>query len=171
VKIMGRFYSAIVATLVSLVVLPAPAQEFKAGEIAIDKAWSRATPKGSAVGAGYLVIHNHGATPDKLIGGSADFASNVSVHEMSKDNGIMRMHELSSGLVIPAHGEVSLSPGSFHIMFAGLKQPLKKGESVEATLTFERAGAIAVEFVVGGVGAAGPSGESTPDEPMKGMKM
>ncbi len=40
---------------------PALAQEFKAGDITVDKAWSRATPKGADTGAGYLTIRNNGA--------------------------------------------------------------------------------------------------------------
>ena len=168
---MARFLSIVFAALLSLTALPAWAQEFKGGDITIDKAWSRATPKGAAVGAGYLVIHNHGATPDKLTGGSADFAAGVSVHEMSKDNGVMRMRELTSGLEIPANGEIILSPGAYHIMFTGLKQPLEKGARVKASLTFEHAGTINVEFSVGGVGAAGPGGAGKPDDSMKGMKM
>jgi periplasmic copper chaperone A len=170
-KIMARLFSIVFAALLSLAALPALAQQFKGGDIVIDQAWSRATPKGAAVGAGYLVIHNHGATADKLTGGSADFAAGVSVHEMSKDNGIMRMRELTSGLEIPANGEIVLSPGAYHIMFTGLKQPLEKGVSVKASLTFEHAGTIAVEFSVGGVGAAGPGGAGKPDDAMKGMKM
>jgi copper(I)-binding protein len=170
-KIMARFLSIVFAALLSLAALPALAQQFKAGDITIDKAWSRATPKGAAVGAGYLVIHNHGATPDKLTGVSADFAAGVSVHEMTKDNGIMRMRELTSGLEIPANGEIVLSPGAYHIMFTGLKQPLEKGQNIKASLTFEHAGTITVEFSVGGVGAAGPDGAGKPDDSMKGMKM
>jgi periplasmic copper chaperone A len=170
-RLMARFFSIALAAVLSVVALPVSAQQFKAGDITIDRAWSRATPKGAAVGVGYFVIHNHGATADKLTGGSADFAAGVSVHEMTKDNGVMRMRELTSGLEIPANGEIALSPGGYHIMFTGLKQPLEKGASVKASLTFEHAGTIAVEFVVGGVGAAGPGGAAKPDDSMKDMKM
>jgi periplasmic copper chaperone A len=90
---------------------------------------------------------------------------------MSKDNGVMRMRELTSGLDIPANGEVVLSPGGYHVMFTGLKQSLKPGDSVKVSLTFEHAGTIAVEFAVGGVGASGPGGGAKPDDPMNGMKM
>src|SRR5471030_494048 len=84
---MAQFFRFLVlAALASLAGLAAQAQEFEGGDITIDKVWSRATPKGAAVGVGYLVIHNHSATPDRLTGGAADFAANVSVHEMSKDN-------------------------------------------------------------------------------------
>jgi copper(I)-binding protein len=171
-KIMARLLSIVLtALLLSLTAFPALAQQFKGGDITIDKVWSRATPKGAAVGVGYLVIHNHGATPDRLTGGAADFAAGVSVHEMTKDNGVMRMRELTAGLEIPANGEIVLSPGGYHIMFTGLKQPLEKGQSIKASLTFEHAGAIAVDFAVGSVGAAGPGGGDKPDDAMKGMKM
>jgi periplasmic copper chaperone A len=47
-------------------------------------------------------------------------------------------------------------------MFTHLTHPLTKGESVKATLNFERAGAVEVEFNVMGIGASGTGG-------MKGM--
>ena len=39
------------------------AQEFKAGDIVIEKPWARATPKGAEVGGAYMTIQNNGATP------------------------------------------------------------------------------------------------------------
>jgi hypothetical protein len=166
---MARLPSLVLAAILSLAALPAFAQQFTGGDITIDKPWSRATPKGAAVAVGYLVIHNHGATADRLVGGAADFAGAVSIHEMSSDNGVMRMRELPSGLEIPANGEVALSPKGYHVMFTGLKRQLKKGESVKADLTFEHAGSISVTFEVGGVGDASPGG-AKPDDAMKGMK-
>jgi copper(I)-binding protein len=157
--------------MLSLAAFAAVAEEFKAGDITIDQPWSRATPKGSSVGVGYLVIHNHGAAPDRLIGGSADFAGAVAVHEMTMDNGVMRMREMTSGLEIPANGEVTLAPKGDHLMFTDLKRPLQKGETIKATLVFEHAGSIPVEFEVSGVGAAGPGGAPKPQDSMKGMRM
>src|ERR1700729_2461672 len=133
---------------------PAFAQEFKAGDVVVEKPWARATPKGAEVGAGYLTIRNDGAAPDRFTGGTADFA-NVELHEMSMVGGVMKMRELKDGLVIPAHGSVTLAPNGDHLMFTGLKQPLVKGAVAKATLTFEHAGAIPVEFSVQGVGASG----------------
>ena len=147
---------------------PALAQEFKAGDITIEKPWARATPKGAEVGAGYLTIHNNGAAPDRLTGGTADFA-NVEVHEMSMVGGVMKMRELKDGLPIPAHGTVTLAPSGYHLMFTGLKQPLTKGSVAKATLNFEHAGAIPVEFPVSGVGAS--SGGQPKKNNIGGMKM
>ncbi len=164
---MTRYSALALALALSAAAAPALAQEFKAGDITIDKAWSRATPKGADTGAGYLTIHNNGATPDKLTGGSADFAA-VEVHEMKSENGVMQMRELKDGLNIPAHGTVRLAPNGYHIMFTHLTKPLEKGQTVTATLTFEHGGPVTVQFPVQAVGAALPM-KGMGD--MKGMKM
>ncbi len=160
---MTRFSVLALALALAGASAPALAQEFKAGDIAIDKAWARATPKGADTGAGYFVVHNNGATPDTLTGGTADFAG-VQIHEMKSENGVMKMTELKNGLNIPAHGTIRLAPGGYHMMFTHLTKPLVKGEKVTATLTFEHAGPVTVDFPVEGVGAGAPA-------PMKGGAM
>lgn len=145
---------------------PAFAQEFKAGDIVVETPWARATPKGAEVGGGYLTIQNRGAAPDRLTGGSADFAT-VEIHETTKENGVSQMREVAGGLAIPAHGSVGFAPGGYHLMFTHLAHPLTKGDSVKATLNFEHAGPLAVEFKVMGIGAAGTGGMKG----MGGMKM
>jgi periplasmic copper chaperone A len=149
------------ALALALSAAPALAQEFKGGDIVIEKPWARATPKGAEVGSGYLTIHNNGAAPDRLTGGSADFGA-VGVHQMSSANGVSQMRELKDGLAIPPHGSVGFSPGGYHLMFTHLTHPLTKGESVKATLNFEHAGPIEVEFGVMGIGTSGAGA-------MKGM--
>ena len=166
---MARIHAAALAAILALAAVTALAQEFKAGDITIEKAWARATPKGAEVGAGYLTIHNNGAAPEKFTGGSSDFA-NVEIHEMSMAGGVMKMRQLTDGLAIPAHGTVTLAPNGYHIMFTGLKQPLRKGDVAKATLNFEHAGSIPVDFSVSGIGAAAPDGGKKGDD-MKGMKM
>lgn len=146
---------------------PTLAQEFKAGDVVVEKPWARATPKGAEVAGGYLDIQNNGATPDRLTGGSADFAT-VEIHQMKSENGVMEMRQLKDGLDIPAHGSVALSPGGYHLMFTHLTHPLTKGESIKATLNFEHAGPVEVEFSVMGIGATGTGGTGGA---MKGMKM
>ncbi len=143
----------------------AAAQSVRIGDITIDDAWARATPRGAEVGAGYLTIRNDSATPDRLTTISTDFAA-VQVHAMKMTNGVMEMRESTDGLEIPAHATVKLAPGGLHMMFVGLKKPLVKGETVRATLSFEHAGRGAVELPVLGAGAAGPGGAMAP---MKGM--
>lgn len=126
------------------------------GSLSIVAPWARATPGGAEVAGGYLKIENAGAVADKLIGGAADVAGSLLVHEMSMDNGVMKMRELGEGLDIPAGGAVELKPGGFHLMFMQLKQPLKEGDTFPVRLKFEKAGEVVVPFHVEAIGARGP---------------
>jgi hypothetical protein len=167
---MRHSYLFTPALALAISAAPALAQEFKAGDIVVEKPWARATPKGAEVGGAYVTIQNKGATPDRLTGGKSDFAT-VEVHEMKSVNGVMEMRQVEGGLSIPAHGSVTLSPGGYHLMFTHLTHPLTKGESFKVTLDFEHAGPVEVEFPVAGVGASETGGGGGAMKGMKGMKM
>ena len=66
----------------------------------------------------------------------------------------MKMRELTNGLEIPPGATVELKPGSYHVMMMNLSRQLTKGERVKASLTFEKAGKIDIEFAVEAVGGA-----------------
>ncbi len=169
--------TACVAVLAALLGTAARAEEVKAGDLVITQAWTRATPKGAKIGGGYLTIENKGTAPDRLIGGSADIAGSVQVHEMSMDDGVMKMRPLDKGLAIEPGKIVKLAPGGYHLMMTELKSPLKQGDKLPITLEFEKAGKVQVSFEVEGVGAQGPSGAPSGSMQMKkmpdpsGMKM
>jgi copper(I)-binding protein len=150
---------------------PVRAEDAKAGDLVISQAWSRATPNGAKIGAGYLTIENKGTTADKLVGVSGDVSPRIEVHEMSMNNGVMKMRPVDGGLTIDPGKTVKLGPGGFHLMIMDLKNPLKQGDKLPLTLQFEKAGKVAVTLDVQGVGAQGPG---TGDGMMKmspGMKM
>lgn len=150
--------SVCAALLLAMLATAATAEDYKIGNLQISQPWTRATAKGAAVAGGYLKITNTGTKPDRLLGGSTDVAKRFEVHEMSMDNGVMKMRELKSGLDIPPGATVELKPGSYHIMMQGLAHPLAKGERVKASLTFEQAGKGEVEFAVEAIGASGAGG-------------
>jgi len=134
----------------------ASASEFKVGAITIETPWSRATPGGAKVAAGYFTIKNDAAAPDRLVSVTADIAGRAGIHQMRMADGMMKMRELTDGLPIPGQGSVGLHPASYHLMFLSLKKPLKEGETFPATLNFEKAGTVSVTFEVRGTGAAEP---------------
>ena len=113
---------------------------------------SRATPPGAPVAAGYMTIVNAGSEPDRLIGGSADFAATMEIHEMTMEGDVMKMRVVEGGIAIPAGGEVVLEQGGTHVMFRQLHEPLKEGESRAVRLVFERLGEVEIEFVVEAMG-------------------
>jgi copper(I)-binding protein len=135
------------------------AHEFKVGALKIIHPWARATPGGAKVAAGYVVIRNEGAEPDRLVSASAEVAGAAMIHEMAMSDGVMTMRMLDDGVVIPAHGEIALKPGSYHLMLEDLKQPLKEGESFKGSLTFEKAGTVDLTFFVEAIGAKAPAHE------------
>src|SRR5271165_6285093 len=161
--------SILSACLLALATTVAATQEFKAGSIEVDNPWSRATPKGATVAAGYLTIKNTGTAPDRLVGGTSPAAGKVEVHEMSMDKGVMKMRPLSAGLEIKPGETVELKPGSFHIMMSGLKQQIENGKPFKASLNFEKAGPVEVEFTVVAPGATPPAAAAAADKPAGAM--
>jgi copper(I)-binding protein len=87
-----------------------------------------------------------------LIGGSIDVAGGFQIHQMTMDQGVSKMREMKDGIEIKPGETVELKPGSSHIMFVNLKRGLEKGERVKGTLTFERAGTVAIEYPVAAIG-------------------
>lgn len=130
----------------------AQARSPKAPAIEVQQPWTRATPKGSKVAGGFLTIRNAGSEPDVLIGGTFAESARVEIHEMAIVKDVMRMRELPNGLTIAPGQTVVLKPGSYHVMFMGLKRPLKEGEAIKGTLVFKRAGTLHVTFMVGAMG-------------------
>jgi copper(I)-binding protein len=99
---------------------------------------------GGANSAAYMIIRNTGSEPDKLIAASSDVAKTIELHTVVEEGGVMRMRQVEGGIDIPANGQVELKPGGFHVMLIGLTRDLNAGDSVQLTLTFEKAGQIPV---------------------------
>ncbi len=147
-----------------------PVRGFKAGDLFVEAPWSRATPPGARVAAGFLKITNTGTQVDRLIGGSFELAKKLEVHEMTMSDNVMRMRQLAKGLEIKPGESVELRPSSYHLMFLDLARPLKAEEVVKGTLIFERAGTVPLEFVVAPLGAqsAGQKPGQKAEEPTSG---
>jgi periplasmic copper chaperone A len=129
-------------------------------DITVSSAWSRATPGGADVGAGYFTVTNSGREPDRLLSASSDAAESIEIHEMSTRDGIMIMRQIEDGLPIAPGQAVAFTPGGYHLMLTGLRTPLVEGTSVTVILQFARAGRMAVRVDVLGVGAQGAGGQA-----------
>jgi uncharacterized protein YcnI/copper(I)-binding protein len=128
-------------------------QTYKAGSLVIEAPWSRATPGGARVAAGFLKITNTGKEADRLIGGTIEVAKKIEIHEMTMTDNVMRMRQLPKGLEIKPGDTVELKPSGYHLMFMDLARPLKTDDVVKGVLRFERAGEVAVEYRVAPLGA------------------
>jgi hypothetical protein len=150
--------SALLATLAC--VATARAHDFRIGSIEIEHPWARATPKGATIAGGYVKLTNTGKEADRLVGGSLPIAGRFEIHQMTMNNGVMQMRPVSGGLEIRPGESVELKPGSYHLMFLDLKQPLVQKQPVKGTLVFEKAGTVEIEYTVEPVG--GTPSQSSP---------
>lgn len=125
-----------------------------AGGVAITEAWARATPPGATTGAVYITIENQGPSADRLVSVASSTASSAMLHTTLEEGGVSQMREGDSGIAPGA--ALQMKPGGAHIMLMDLASPLKKGETIGLTLTFEKAGTLTVDARVAGIGADGP---------------
>jgi len=136
----------------------AHAHSFKIGAIDIGHPYARATAPGQPTGGGYLKLENKGGGDDRLLSARAGVSASVELHSMAMEGDVMRMRQVD-GVALPAGKTVELKPGGFHLMFVGLKAPLKDGDKFPMTLKFEKAGEVEVTVNVeapkaGGAAAA-----------------
>lgn len=104
--------------------------------VLVEEAWVRgAVAQQNATGA---FMRLTAAQPARLVEASSPVAGVTEIHEMSMDNGIMRMRQIPA-LALTAGQTVELKPGGFHVMLMDLKQPLQAGQHVPITLVFEDA--------------------------------
>ena len=122
-------------------------------QVEIQEPWSRATPPGAKVAAGYLVVVNKSASADRLVGASSPAAARVETHVTEKQGDVMRMREVK-GYEIPAKGRFELKPGGAHLMLVDIKRPFKEGEKVPLVLRFQNGGEVKTELQVRALGAA-----------------
>ncbi|MDO9417216.1 copper chaperone PCu(A)C [Pararhizobium sp.] len=146
---MIRTLSLACAVILSLAATMASAHEFKLGDLEIIHPNSRAMLPGAKVGGGLLKIINYGTGDDRLVAITSPVSDDVQLHEMSMENDVMKMRKLDGGIAIPAGQTVELTSSGLHVMFMAVKEPFKDGDHIPATLTFEKAGTIDVEFNVG----------------------
>lgn len=117
-------------------------------KLTVEGAWAAATPEGVAVSAGYMTVSNPTGVQDRITAAAMPKAGVTELHVMEMEGGAMKMRTAQGGVVVPANGKAEFAPGGTHLMFLQLKEPLKVGEKVPVTLTFENAGPMTVDFEV-----------------------
>jgi periplasmic copper chaperone A len=145
------------ALLAALSAGPAGAHEVTVKGVTVAHPWARAMPGGATVGSAFAEIKTDKDTSDRLVGVSSPIAKSAEVHSMTMDGNVMKMRRLDGIDLKPGESHI-LKPMAEHIMLFGLTEPLKEGDLVKLTFTFEKAGPIEVEGTVEPPGAMGPHG-------------
>lgn len=109
----------------------------------IENGWVRAVPPSSSDSVAYMTLVNISDQPLRLTGGSTPVAEMV--RPMVTTRKTMRGQEMMGmkgvdELIIPAHGQLMLTPDGDHLMLMRLKEHPKPGEKIKLTLHFEPGG-------------------------------
>ena len=156
-KLIRQGLAAILAfSGTQLLAVSVEAADADVGAIHITQPWARATPKGATTGAAYMTITNNGTVPDRVACVSSNASAQCQIHSMTMDGGVMKMRPVEGGLEIKPGETVALKPSSLHMMLLDLTHPLKQGDTVKATLKFEKSGTVDVECPIVAIGAAAP---------------
>jgi copper(I)-binding protein len=114
------------------------------GRLTVTEAWAA---EATDVAAVYLRIDNPGAA-DRLVDATTPAAGSVTVMAETSGTGT---HTAPAGPIdveIPTGG-TTFAPGEGHVMLSDLAEPLRPGDHMELTLTFDRNGprTVAVEIL------------------------
>jgi copper(I)-binding protein len=102
--------------------------------VTIKDAWVRPMNPGQEVGAAYMTFLS--AKDTTLISVESDVTKSVEIHNMSMENGVMKMRMMDT-LPLIANKPYKLAPGGFHLMLFDLKKPLIIGDEVTFSMTFK----------------------------------
>lgn len=146
--------SLVILTLFMAFAGPVFAHETAVGDLQIIHANIPQPGATARSAAGYMVIANDGTEADALIAIETPAAQKAMLHESATDaQGVATMTHIDR-LPIPAGDAAVLEPGGFHIMLMGLTGAFTEGQMVPATLVFEKAGRVQIEFMIDPPGGA-----------------
>ena len=94
-----------------------------------------APPNAPATGA-FMVIKNNGDQDVKVLKADNPASRVTELHTHLNEGGVMKMRPVPA-IDIKAKGEAVLKPGGLHVMLIDLKAPMKEGDLVPITLTFD----------------------------------
>ena len=130
----------------------------KAGNVMIHDGWARASIGNAPNSAAYMTLMTRGDAADKLLGAKTSLAETAELHTHIMDGDIARMRQVEAIEIKPGE-PVTLEPGGLHVMLMGLTENLEAGGVLPLTLTFEKAGDVAMEVPIKGL-----KGGMKPDE-------
>lgn len=116
------------------------------GPITVKDPHARASIGQQKTSTAYMTIETT-AGPDRLVAAASPVAGKVELHTHLHEGGVMKMRQVEAIEIAPGKPAV-LETGGYHLMLFDLKQPLKAGEQVPLTLTFEKAGKVEVQVPV-----------------------
>jgi periplasmic copper chaperone A len=143
-----KFKSPAVLAAVFAVALSFAATAHAAGAQAVtaQNGWVRWLPN-NLPAAGYVTLVNAGDKPVDLIDISSDDYGSAMLHQ-TVSNGSTQKMVMVDKLTVPAHGQVAISPGGYHVMLEDAKHKIAPGDIVHLKLQFSDGETLNTPFAV-----------------------
>jgi copper(I)-binding protein len=103
-------------------------------QVSVKEPWVRATVAQQKATGAFMQISS--TEPVRLVEAKSTAARIVEIHEMRMEGDRMMMKAIDALDIVPGR-TLELKPGSYHVMLIDLKAPLKEGDSVPLTLSFD----------------------------------
>ncbi|WP_341314758.1 copper chaperone PCu(A)C [Paraburkholderia sp. IMGN_8] len=122
------------------------AQAGGAQAISAREAWVRWLPN-NLPAAGYVTLVNASDKPIDLVDISSNDYGDAMLHQ-TVSNGSTQKMVMVDKLTVPAHGQVAIAPGGYHVMLEDAKHTVKPGDTVHLTLKFSDGETLDTPFTV-----------------------
>ena len=107
-----------------------------ADNITVQDPYVRLAPPNAPATGAFMVIKNNGDQDVKVLKADNPASRVTELHTHLNEGGVMKMRPVPA-IDIKAKGEAVLKPGGLHVMLIDLKAPMKEGDLVPITLTFD----------------------------------
>lgn len=107
-----------------------------ADQVTVHDPYVRLAPPNAPATAAFMVIRNAGDKDVKVVKADNPVSRVTELHTHLNEGGVMKMRPVPA-IDVKAKGEATLKPGGLHVMMIDLKAPMKEGDTVPMTLTFD----------------------------------
>lgn len=141
-----KTFAALSCTLVLSCGFASAAFAAGANAISAKDAWVRWLPN-DLPAAGYVTLVNASDKPVDLVDISSNDYGDAMLHQ-TVSNGSTQKMVMVDKLTVPAHGQVAIAPGGYHVMLEDAKHKVAPGDTVHLTLKFSDGETLDTPFAV-----------------------
>ncbi|AII11206.1 copper chaperone PCu(A)C [Rhodococcus opacus] len=139
----------------------------QADSVTVTDQWVKAADSGMT--SAFAELANTGPGDVRIVSASSPASTRMELHEMAPgEGGSMAMRQKPDGVVVPANGTHSISPGGDHLMLMDITAPLTPGTIATFTLTFEDGSTTSFDAAVRDFSGNKEEYLPTEDEPTEG---
>jgi copper(I)-binding protein len=138
---------ALVAGLATSALAHHDGEVVAAGDLLVSHGWTYEVAATAHAVDVYVTIDNQGDAADRLIAAAVGFADAVEIQAPVLDDGVLKTTTVQAVEIAP--GQVlTFQPGGLHLVLQSVQRTFAHGQHFDLTLTFEKAGTVAIEIEI-----------------------